>query len=442
MNIEDIITQNPWWKNRGWANTDKHLRQLERYHYVYDRRSDFPLKDGVVVIYGPRQVGKTTLIKEIIRDKLTNSPSDIFYISAENIKERFELYEAIKTIEGIYHPKYYFIDEINSIEDWEKTIKALVDEGLFENKKVVLTGSSSINLMKKAERLPGRMAEGQNKFRYYPLNFAEVVKLYGIEANAPQEALTKLEEINDVLFRYFIHGGFIKAINALYENKILTEEIFSLYSAWIDGELAKIKRSPETATYIMEGIANALTNDISWSSLSKGINHVTVAEYVEILKNMFVVDYLEKARRAGQGLPKNKKIYFIDPFLYHLALFRSRKIDSIQMADFDSMTLGKLAELSVYSNIAQYLDKRTRENDFDLRRYLYFERNENGEIDFILKYQNKNYKIESKFGKIEKEKKDVIYLTKNELASNKLPLAIFLMFGIESFSLLGKKDKE
>lgn len=437
MRIEDITAQNPWWKGSGWEKADKHLKQLAGYTYVYERAGYVPETNGAIVVYGPRQVGKTTWIKQAISKLLEkDKPESVFYLNAEMVKDRFELYETIKLVDGLYTPTHVFIDEISAVGDWERAIKALSDEGLFERKSAVLTGSSSINIMKKAERLPGRMAKGQYKFRYYPLSFREVAALYGIKAKKPEDAVAQLDKLSPILHRYFLHGGFIRAMNALHSRGSLGEELFSIYSAWIDGELAKEKRSPETATLVMDGVADALTNEVSWSSLARGVNHVTVSEYVELLRNMFVLDYLEKHKRAGAGAPRNKKIYFTDPFIYWVALFKSRKINSIGIADLDLATLGRLAEMSAYSAIVQHMDRKTGESDFDIRRYAHFEKGRGGEIDFIVNYGKKSVKLESKFGDIKKEEKGVVYLTKGELGENRLPLSVFLMFPEESLRLV------
>jgi predicted AAA+ superfamily ATPase len=438
MKLEDIVGLNPWWKNPAWESEDRHLKTLARYDYVYRRKEPF-MKKGTVVVYGPRQVGKTTWIKQTIAQMTKGKQStDIFYLNVEMMKDRFELYDDIKTILGLYRPGYVFIDEISAVEDWERTIKALVDEGAFEEKYVLLTGSSSVNIMKKAERLPGRMAQGQNKFRYYPLGFREVAELYGVVAKTPQEAIASLDKLNPLLYRYFIHGGFVRIMNEFQRHDTIEEDIFSIYAAWIDGGLSRMKRSPETTNIIMNGIAIALTNEVSWSSLAAGINHVTVSEYIELLRNMFVVEYLEKSKVAAAGATKNKKIYFTDPFIYWLALFKSRRINSVKLADLDSTVLGKMAELSVYANLVQYLDKRTGENEFDARRYIHFEKEKSGEVDFLVKFGKRTVRLESKFGGIGKERDGVVYLTQDKLARNKLPLAVFLMFPEDSLKLLGK----
>ncbi|MEK6953703.1 MAG: ATP-binding protein [Candidatus Micrarchaeota archaeon] len=438
MEIETIISQNPWWRGKRWHEEDRHLRQLKKYPLVYSRPKIIPDKEGVSILYGPRQVGKTTWIKLQIIEKLKKQePEGILYLNAETVRDRFELIDFLKTADSINKLEFCYIDEITAISDWEVSIKALVDGGFFDGKQAILTGSSSINLLKKAERLPGRLSEGRNKYRFYPLSFREVAELFGIRVKSPREALANLRELNSVLYKYFIHGGFIRAINALEMNKRLDEDLFSVYSAWIDGELSKARKSPELATYLMDGIANSLTNDISWSALSKHASHPTVANYGETLKDMFVIGYLEKAKRALFGNPRNKKVYFSDPFLYWLSLFRGRKLNSAQVADLTSETMGKLAELSIFSNLSQYLDLRGGSNDFDVRRFVHFEKSPSGgEIDFIARIGEKTYSLESKYGIIGKEREGVIYITKDSIGKNKVPLPLFLLDPEESLKFI------
>lgn len=438
MELEIVSAQNPWWKTKDWESQDRHLSMLKENRLTYERLEYVPRKKGVVVVYGPRQVGKTTWVKMQIAKglKTAGKPTDFVYINAEALKDRFELYETMKMINSIYDPAFIFIDEVNSVNEWERAVKVLVDENAFREKYVILTGSSSINLMKKAEQLPGRMAGGQYKFRFYPLGFSEVAGVYGIKAATPKDAVARLDELNAVLYKYFLHGGFIKAINAYNKNGAMEEDLFAVYSAWIDGELARVKKSPETATNLMAGIAESLANEVSWSALSRTVSHPTIAEYVETLKDMFVAGYLEKSRKAKAGAPKNKKIYFSDPFLYWVAQFRARKISGIKLAEVDSMTLGKLAELCVFKELSQYLDFSAKENEFEVRRYVHYEKEKNGETDFVVKLGKKTFWLESKFGAIEKEKEGVIYLTKNTLSKNKIPLAVFLMHPKESMELI------
>lgn len=99
------------------------------------------------------------------------------------MKDRFELIETMKTYFQIFERKagetrYLFIDEITAVEDWQKSIKYLVDIGLLENSLLILTGSSAFDLKRSSERLPGRKGYGEDLV-YLPLTFREFLKALG-----------------------------------------------------------------------------------------------------------------------------------------------------------------------------------------------------------------------------------------------------------------------
>lgn len=79
METERIAEQNPWWKNTAWAEEDRDLRRLKNYAFVFERKQFIPLKKGVTIVYGPRQVGKTTWIKKTIQEKLGQANPNIFF---------------------------------------------------------------------------------------------------------------------------------------------------------------------------------------------------------------------------------------------------------------------------------------------------------------------------------------------------------------------------
>jgi hypothetical protein len=89
--------------------------------------------------------------------------------------------------------------------------------------------------------------------------------------------------------------------------------------------------------------------------------------------------------------------------------------------------MGKLAELSTYTALIHQLDAQKNENEFDARRYVHFEHENDKEINFAIKTDERTIHLECKFGRIGSKTKDVIYLTQSTFSENELPLAVFLM---------------
>jgi len=144
---------------------------------------------GLDVLYsvrGPRQVGKTTLVKLIIREELSKrNPSDILYYSCDLLTKPEELAQLLETyLKWSMHQssgrKLIFIDEISRVKDWEYAYKSIIETYGLTGKTFVLTGSSCWDIKHGVERLPGRKGEvtgEQNHKILLPMKYAEYVQL-------------------------------------------------------------------------------------------------------------------------------------------------------------------------------------------------------------------------------------------------------------------------
>lgn len=185
MNLTDISQQNPWWKNRDKISDDKEIREFQAAKIKWVPRLKYTIKfdrDKIYTLRGPRQVGKTTLIKNLIKDLLfqIEDSKSIFYYTCDIIANEKELLEVI----NVYlkwasafnlDRKYIFLDEISSVKNWEKGLKNLIDTGILKNTSIILTGSHSIDIKHSIERLPGRRGEGNETLDkiLLPMKFAE-----------------------------------------------------------------------------------------------------------------------------------------------------------------------------------------------------------------------------------------------------------------------------
>jgi hypothetical protein len=118
--------------------------------------------DAVYTLRGPRQVGKTTLVKLI--KKLVDDGVEgrrIFYWTCDLEQGKKDLHSIlntyIDTTREIHSDRLYiFLDEISTVKDWQNTIKYLFDLGKLDKTTSILTGSHSIDIKKASEKLPGR----------------------------------------------------------------------------------------------------------------------------------------------------------------------------------------------------------------------------------------------------------------------------------------------
>jgi predicted AAA+ superfamily ATPase len=207
--IMEIIDFNLWWETGA----------IDRVTASMKRRDMFPgLKESlgerfIEIIIGLRRVGKTVLMHQLIAYLLNNGidAKRIFYYAFDI--ERKDLGKVIKEYEEkILHDRikekhvFLFFDEIHKLEDWENKVKVLYD--LNPGVKLILSGSASLNLMKRSrESLAGRA-----RFHYLsPLRFKEFIKFRG-------EKIPELEEFEiyrrklEIRLGEFMYKGFPETI--------------------------------------------------------------------------------------------------------------------------------------------------------------------------------------------------------------------------------------
>ncbi|RLF69691.1 MAG: ATP-binding protein, partial [Thermoplasmata archaeon] len=170
MDLQVLIEQNPWWVDPKRIDEDPQIREFDTspVRWVPGIKRYLHLdRDVIYTLRGPRQVGKTTLLKIIIRDLLKEvSPFRILYFTVDMLSDHKELVELITTYQeyldgmGVEGRRYILLDEISSVEQWVKAIKYLADTGRLKNSTLILTGSHSLDIKEASERLPGRRGEG------------------------------------------------------------------------------------------------------------------------------------------------------------------------------------------------------------------------------------------------------------------------------------------
>ncbi len=168
--IGELAAQNPWWSDPDAIDNDVNIQSFNnsevkwvpRVKFMFDWRTDL-----IYTVRGPRQVGKTTLLKLVIKDFLAEVPPDhVLYFNCENIDSRSELVALIKAYVNWIRRRsqrriYLFIDESTAVNQWQRAVKFLVDSGELRGATCVFSGSHSIDLKTCAERLPGRRGQSE-----------------------------------------------------------------------------------------------------------------------------------------------------------------------------------------------------------------------------------------------------------------------------------------
>lgn len=245
-----------------------------------------------IVVIGPRQVGKTTLIQKIVEDKKT------LFLNGDDPQTRLQLINANFQflIQMVMDYETIVIDEAQRIENIGITVKMLVDAKL--NKQFILTGSSSLDLGNRInEPLTGRKWERQ----LFPLSWSEIKNHYSFS-----NAFSRLEE-------FLIYGMYPEVVTNSNKKKILLQLSGSyLYQDIL--ELVNIKK-PDLLMKLLNALALQLGSEVSYNELAKilGVDRMTVINYIDLLEKVYVIFRLHPfSTNQRNEITAKPKIYFYD----------------------------------------------------------------------------------------------------------------------------------
>ena len=253
-------------------------------------------KGKVIVIYGARQVGKTTLSKKILDDCLESGK----YLNCElaSVQQGLSVIEAerIKSFLGDY--KLVVFDEAQNIRDIGKVLKIMVDT--YPDIQIIATGSSSFDLADKiSEPLTGR------NFTYllYPLSVREIVKQFdAFYAEAKIESILRFGFYPEVFFL------------SDEEAKNRLDEISSNYLYRDILRFDGIKKA-DVINKLLMLLSLQLGEEVSYIELGRqlGINRLTVERYIDLLEKSFIIFRLRAfSRNKRKEISKSVKVYFYD----------------------------------------------------------------------------------------------------------------------------------
>jgi len=389
--LEELIIHNLFRESLElFCSLDPQLKKLENSPYVYESpmiNEEVFKSPGVYLLTGGRQTGKTTFLKQYISRLLKNSavlPDQIYFITGEIIDTHHNLRRLLQQILPDHRKIlfYIFIDEVNYINDWDKSIKYLFDAGFLENCAVILTGSDSHIIRSAMKGFAGRRGSCDKvDFTYNPLSFLEYFKLKHDD-----------DDRNKLLQNYLLHGGYLPAINDFESSGTISNGTVLTYLHWISGDILKHNKTEHYLYELFEGIYATYGSQISWNSLAKHLSiehHKTVADYISILENMHVLHVIHAIRedKLTAAPKKNKKLYMRDPFIYHCvhtALNKPVKINQTSKLLPDNNFTAPLIE----GICLDYLSRRFP---------VYYIKGNKGEVDIAVVINNRMVPIEVKW---------------------------------------------
>lgn len=325
----------------------------------------------VLVIYGPRRVGKTTLLNEYIK---TQGDKKVYFSTGDDIQLRkiFQSEERNKILDFARSYDLIAIDEAQFIPSIGLGAKMMIDA--FPEKNIILTGSSSLDLSNKiGEPLTGR----HFTLTLLPLSQGEIVE--------------SRFELKNELENFLIYGSYPEILNepdTEKKKKILIELVSSYL--FKDALALEAIRSSDTLLDIARCLAFQVGNEVSINEVARTArtDAKTAAKYIDLLEKMFIIKKVRGfSRNLRNEISKKPKYYFLDNGVRNAVISQFNLLDTRN-------DIGALWENFVFMEL---LKKTGIEETLD--NYYFWRTHTGQEIDIIKESNGALLAIECKWSK-------------------------------------------
>ncbi|WP_456405467.1 ATP-binding protein [Caldithrix abyssi] len=249
----------------------------------------------IIIIYGARQVGKTTLVKMLL-DKI-DEPYLLLNGDEPDIREILTKATSTRLHALIGNKNVVVFDEAQRIPEIGLVLKLLHDST--KKLKIIVTGSSSLNL---ADELQEPLTGRKFVFKLYPFSFKEMVNH------------TSLLEEKRLLEHRLIYGYYPEIVNRPGSEQILLRELTESY-LYKDILSMGLVKKPYILDKLLKALALQIGQEVSFNELGQliGADKQTVEKYIALLEKSFVIFRLPTfSRNLRNEIKKNRKIYFYD----------------------------------------------------------------------------------------------------------------------------------
>ena len=348
---------------------------MKKRYLFYDLMKYLDHKNALIIT-GMRQVGKTTLMKQLF-DQIDapklwydfENPLDLLHF--ENINYD-AIYEILKNEAGSGDKRLFvFIDEIQNFPEVTKIIKYLIDK---YNVKFIVTGSSNYYLK---NLFPESLSGRKFLFVLQPLSFSEYLYFNDkIKFNEHNKELKLKSSYSLLEYKkyeadyqiYLEYGGFPEVVTTLDSStkKLILKNIFASFFEKDIRVLSDIKDIREMRDLILTLVprtGNIL--DVTKLSNELEINRVKIYGYLELLQGVFFIKLIPKySKSIDRTVAGGRKVYFADTGLLNII----GKVNEGQL--FENAVAN---QLSVYGDLFYYNKRSVSEIDFILNKEIAFE---------------------------------------------------------------------
>lgn len=374
MNIRAIVeAQNPWWRERHARAARKYpfrrrlqhrvLRQVLR---IEDRRA--------VVLMGPRQVGKTVLLRQTVDDLLDDGwpPLNILYFDFSDVRLTREVpVHEIAELQGLgLHPDYprvVLLDEVSYAPRWDRWLKQAVDR---ESGRLVVTDSAA-TVVRQAGRESGVGRWDEHWLEGLTLSeFLGLQRRLGILRDSGRGDL--LSDALAFIPQYLDLGGFPEHATSTNVADALSRLRDQVVAQAVLRDLGGRVRDPEQVRKLFVYLireSGGLWNE-SHRASDLGSDRRAVGQWLQLIEDTLLVVRLKRfVDKAAAGLRAQPKLYSADHGLVNAFALGDSSQPEVRARVYEAVVFRHLRELvreDARSTLSYYRDRTGREVDFVL----------------------------------------------------------------------------
>ena len=247
-----------------------------------------------ILLFGPRQTGKTTLLHQVLDDK-----SHVMWLNGDeaDVQQLFENASSTRLKSVFGENTLIVIDEAQRIANIGLSLKLITDQ--LRDIQLIATGSSAFELANRAqEPLTGRKWE----FFLYPVSFGEMVAHHG------------LMEEKRMIPQRLVYGSYPEIINNPGKEKEILKQLTDSF-LYKDILMVGGLKKPAKLISLLQALAFQTGNEVSYNELGRtiGLDNQTVEKYIDLLEKTYVIFRVGAfSRNLRKELKHGRKIYFYD----------------------------------------------------------------------------------------------------------------------------------
>ena len=348
-------------------------------------------RDEIIAIKWARQTGKTTILKYIQED-LNSQWEQTIFLNADDIDHKeifsspFHLISYMKQFLDFDKKIYLFVDEFQYIDQAWLFLKNIFDKYKWKI-KILVSGSSTLEITKNTEFLTGRIIEFYNfpvSFKEYFFYKSKIKNLsFSLENFHDLEIFYDLQKtyLEKLFMEYLSYGGYPAVLteNNYEIKKNILKNITNIYIKKDIINLLKIENITGFNN-LLKILASQIWNLLNKLNISNSIDlsKDTIVKYLDILENTFIINIVKPFyKNTKKELSKMPKVFFEDLWIRNVVIWEVEWIK-------EKIDIGDEVENFVYNELSRKYDK---DNLFFYRTV------SKAEIDFVIENSYDNYSI-------------------------------------------------